>query len=104
MLTSSIAHVLDRRSRAVSDLQRTIPPDFRAFEICLEERAHLGISRARLGQDCEVDGEAEHIDQERENDEPNDSCCNMGTKLKLCHRKHMADYYTPSRGDLREAS
>lgn len=41
---TSVTHILDRSTGAVSNLKRAILADFGTFEICLEEGAHLSIT------------------------------------------------------------
>ncbi len=80
---AAVSHVLDCRPRAVGDFQRAALPDLGALEVRLEERAHLGIARAGLRQDGKVHGEAEHVDEKREDDEPHDSRGYMGAEFDL---------------------
>lgn len=52
---SSIAHILDCCSGAVSNLEWTVFAHLRALEICLEQGAHLSISRTTVLQHQEMD-------------------------------------------------
>lgn len=82
---TAVAHVLDCDARTKGDLQGAVPADFSALEIGLEERRHLGISRSAVGEDGKVNGEAEHVDQDGQDDETNDSCHNVGSQNRDGH-------------------
>lgn len=82
-LLPSVSHVLDRGARSVSNLQRTVLADFSSPQVGLEQRAHLSIAWASVGQNGKVDGEAEHIDQKWQNNQANDSGNNVGSEFDL---------------------
>jgi hypothetical protein len=82
--TTTIAHVLERRTRAESDLQGTILANFGASKVGLEEGGHLGITRAAVLQDEEVDVEREKVDNERNHNKTDNSESKVGGKLDLC--------------------
>ena len=67
--TSSVAHVLQRGARAVCDLKGTVLANFGAAQVGLEERTHLGVARAAVLEDQEVEVEGECVDSERNEDE-----------------------------------
>lgn len=87
-LTSTVSHVLDGGPRAVSDLERAILANLRSLKVRLEQGAHLSISGPGLCQDGEVNCEAQHVDQERENDEADDSGNNVGAEFELTAIRH----------------
>lgn len=67
--STTIAPVLNRDAGAKGYLQRTILADLRAFQVSLEKRAHLRISRSTVLEDPEMHIEGEHIDQGRHNNQ-----------------------------------
>ena len=83
MHTSTVSHVLDGSATAKGNLQRATLANIGSLQVGLEERAHLSITGSSLGQDGEVDGETEHVDEERENDEANNPSNDVGTELDL---------------------
>lgn len=70
--TTAIPHVLDGNAGADCDFERGFF-DLRAFEVGLEERAHLCITGTRVLEDDEVEPEASHINRHWDRDETDDA-------------------------------
>ena len=83
--TTTVAHVLQSDPGAVCDLKRRVTADLAAFEVCLEQGAHLGITGATLGQDGEMESKGEKIDQERNDDQTNNAGGEMGAQRGIGH-------------------
>lgn len=77
---TTIAHVLDGHARAESKLQRAVSANLGTSQISLEERGHLGIARAGVGQNNEVDGKAHEVDRKGQDDEADDTSGKMGSQ------------------------
>lgn len=83
--TATITHVLDRHPGTKCDLEWGVAANFAAFQVRLEQRAHLSITRTTPRQDGEMQGEGEEIDQERDNDQSNNASTEMGGKRCVLH-------------------
>jgi len=66
--TASVSGILDGDFRSVGDFKGRVRK-IRSFEIGLEERGHLRVTRARILKNQEVNPEGEHVDQRRQNNE-----------------------------------
>lgn len=63
---AAVSHVLNRGPRSNGDLKRAILADFRTLQVSLKQRAHLGISRAAVLENQEVEVERKHVDENRD--------------------------------------
>jgi hypothetical protein len=66
--SASVSHVLQRRARAVSNLERAVLADLGSSQVSLEQGAHLCVARAAVLEDEEVEVEGEHVDGEGDED------------------------------------
>ncbi|KAI3482898.1 hypothetical protein L1887_54220 [Cichorium endivia] len=80
--SAAVAHVFERDLGAKGGLGRG-EGKVVAAQVALEERAHLGIARARTAEDGKVRLEAQHVDGERQEDEAEDACAPV-----TCVRAH----------------
>jgi hypothetical protein len=71
--TAAVAHVLQRRSRAVSNLKRAVLSDFCSFEVCLEQRTHLRVTGPGVFQDQKMYIEGKHVYEQGDDNKPHDS-------------------------------
>lgn len=78
--TTTISHVLDGRARSVGDFQGAVLADLGALQVCLEQGAHLRITRTCVVENGKVECEREHVDQERDDDEANDASDNVSAQ------------------------
>lgn len=83
--TTSVTHVLEGDTGTESDFERTVLADFCAFEVGLEQRAHLGISWAAVFKDKEMKVEGKEIDNHGNDDEAKDTETYVCGELKLGH-------------------
>lgn len=83
--SSTITHVLDRSSRTIRHLERAVLANLGTAQVGLEEGTHLGVTWSAVGEDGKVNGEAEHVDQEWEDDQANDSRGKVGSELREGH-------------------
>lgn len=81
--TTSIAHILNSDPRADGDLERAVNTDLGSAEVRLEKGAHLGVSWTGVSEHGEVNRKAQHVDQERQDDETDDSRHDVSSKLDL---------------------
>jgi len=77
---TSVTHILNGNPRSKGNLKRAVSADLSAPQVGLEERGHLGIARAGVGENGEVDGKAEKVDQKGQNDETDNASSNMGSQ------------------------
>lgn len=77
---TTIAHVLDSHAGAESDLQRAVPANLGAPQVGLEERGHLGIARAGVSQNTEVDGKADKVNHEGQDNKASNTGGNVGSQ------------------------
>lgn len=87
----SVTHVLDCSPGSNGNLERAVLADFGTPKIGLEERAHLSVARSAVGENGEVDGEAEHVDEEWENNQTDNSGNHVGSKLNLKGRQNSSN-------------
>jgi hypothetical protein len=71
--TPSVPSVLDGDAGAIGDFEGRVR-EFGAAEVGLEERRHLGVARARVFEDEEVEPEIEHVDEQGDEDQAEDTC------------------------------
>lgn len=81
--TTTVAHVLDSSTRAIGDFERAILSNFCAFQVGLEQRAHLGITRTGAIEDGKVKGKGEEVDEERDEDQSHGTSGDMGDQGRL---------------------
>jgi hypothetical protein len=81
--TAAITHVLDGGHGTIVDLQGAVPADLGSPKVGLEERGHLSVARSGVGEDGKVDGEAEQVDEERQDDQANDARHKVGSQHGL---------------------
>jgi len=81
--TAAVTHVLDGGHRSIGNLQGAVPTNLGSSEVGLEERRHLRVTRAGVGEHGEVDGEAEQINEEWQDDEANDAGDDVGSQFSL---------------------
>lgn len=77
---TTIAHVLDGDAGAESKLQRAVPANLGAPQVSLEERGHLSIARAGVGQNQEVDGKARKVNHKGHDNEADNASANVGSQ------------------------
>ena len=69
---TTVAHILQGRSRTICNFKRTVFANTRTSEICLEEGTHLSISRSTVFEYQKVDVEREHVDHQWNDNQTND--------------------------------
>ncbi|KAI7092146.1 glycosyltransferase family 39 protein [Hortaea werneckii] len=83
--TTAIAHVLQCGTGAKSDLKRAVLANLGALQVGLEERRHLRVARAAVLEDQEVDPEGEHVDDQGDDNQANDTEAEVGCQSHLRH-------------------
>jgi hypothetical protein len=81
--STTISHVLQCCTRAIRNLQRAVLANLRSPQICLEERAHLGVTGSAIFEDDEVQVEREHVNGERDEDQTEHSESKVHGELDL---------------------
>lgn len=83
--TTAIAHVLQSDARSMCNFKWAILADFSAAQVGLEQRTHLSITGAAVGEYEEVKVEGEHVDQNRDDDQSsytsNKMLCEHGLEM-----------------------
>lgn len=83
--TTTITLVLDSHPRTKCDLKRGVTANLATFQVCLEQGAHLGITRSTPRQDGKMQGEGEEIYKERDDDQTDNTGTKMGSKCGIRH-------------------
>lgn len=83
--TTSVTHVFEGNLGSKGKFEGRVTTDFAAFQIGLEERAHLSIARTTSGKDGKVEGERKEVDKEWDDNQAGNSSSNVGGQLRNWH-------------------